>query len=144
MTNFCSTHRFPRAGVDPIIDPAIAAAFVCSLVSSPSMRETFAVLLDHERRGMGILHLVDDPHPDAIFDLAEAIGNCIHEHSEIGAVILASVRPNGSDELADAGRWLELSDHFETVGVELVEWFVIGRTTSLPRTLIGDPQRWAC
>jgi hypothetical protein len=143
MTNFCSAHRLPRAGVDPINDPAIALALIGSLLSVPPERETFAILLDHERRGMSVLHLVDDPHPDAVFDVAELIVECAHRQVQFGAVILVSVRPRESDELADADRWLELSDQFEGAGIELVEWFVIGRTTNLPRVLVGDLPRWS-
>jgi hypothetical protein len=142
MTNFCAAHRLPRAGVDPIHDPALALALIGSMLSSPPERETFAILLDHERRGISILHLVDDPHPDAVFDVAELIIAAAYQQARFGAVILVSVRPNEPDELADADRWLELSDQFDTAGIDLVEWFVIGRTINLPRTLVGDPQRW--
>jgi len=27
-------------------------------------------------------------------------------------------------------------------GIELIEWYVYGRSVSRPRVLIGEPQRW--
>jgi hypothetical protein len=142
MSNFCSDHRLPRAGVDPITDPQNAVAFLAALLSAPPTRESFAVLLDHERRGLSVLHLADDPHPDAVFHMADYIIGSARYTNHVGAVILASVRPGEPEDLTDADRWVELTDHLEDFGIDLVEWFVIGRGTSLPRTLVGDAPRW--
>lgn len=142
MTKFCSAHRLPRSLVAPLTDPHAAAALMGSLLSVPPARETFALLLDHHRRGMTVLHVVGSPHPDVVFEVAELVVDCAHQNDEFGAAILVSVRPGQGEELADADRWLELSDRFDSAGIELVEWFVVGRGVSLPRTLVGDPPRW--
>ena len=55
------------------------------------------------------------------------------------------MRPEPSDEstvATDVDRWLEMSDIAEQVGVELIEWFVIGGDVTCPRDQLGEPPRW--
>ncbi len=144
MFNFCSHHRMPRADIDAIADAESARLLVTSMMSTPMRHETITVLLDHEHRGITVFRVLEDPdaRPDAIFDVAEVIVGGAHLRDHVGAVIMASIRPGGSDELDDAERWLSLDDQFESAGIELVEWFVVGRRISCPRSLVGDPARF--
>ena len=142
MTNFCSSRRPLRLLTESIDDADAALRFVRSLISIPPIRETFGLLLDHNRRGLTVVHVVGDPHPDAVFEVGDYIAERAHDHDDSTGLILASIRPGALEDLADADRWIELDDQFETVGIELIEWFAIGRGTHLPRTLVGDPPRW--
>ena len=59
-------------------------------------------------------------------------------------MIVASSRPDGDVEPDDVHRWLEASDQCRAGGLELVEWFVLGRSgPQRPRELFGEPERWA-
>jgi len=142
MTNFCSSYHLPRAGIDRIDDPRLALSLLGILLTAPAATETIALLLDDDRRGLSVLRVAGTRHADNVLSVAESVIERAHQHDDFGAVILASVRPGGSDQLDDLDRWLELCDLFEAIGVELVEWFVIGRATSCPRELFGEPPRW--
>ncbi len=65
---------------------------------------------------------------------------------EFGSVVVASVRVPvpGVDDLdeRDVDRWLECSSMLDDAGIELLEWFVIGRRIHCPRDLVGEPRRW--
>jgi len=142
MTHFCSGHRLPRAGIDPIDDSDLALDFLLAM-SDLNTPETVALLLDEQRRGITILHVTGNPDPDAMFLAIDTVIGSARTSDRAGAVILASIRPGGSDELDDLDRWIEASEQLEMAGLELIEWFVIGRTVSCPRTLVGDPPRWS-
>ena len=141
MTHFCSSHRFPHADRDPIDDSTARLLFESTL-AIPRRPETVVVLLDHDRRGRSILNVDRTDHPDAVLEVAElSIALCDGSPAVSGALI-ASVRPAGGDELDDVERWLELDERFAMAGIELIEWYVYGRSVSRPRVLIGEPQRW--
>ena len=57
-------------------------------------------------------------------------------------LVLASSRPCGGPEAADRRRWIDAAVQCDDAGVELVEWFVLGRTITRPRELAGHPPRW--
>jgi hypothetical protein len=62
----------------------------------------------------------------------------------IEAMIVASSRPDGDVEPDDVHRWLEAGDLCRSGGIELIEWFVLGRSgPKCPRELFGEPERWA-
>jgi hypothetical protein len=141
MSNDCSLHRLPHAGVDPIDTPADALSMLTFIAHQPLRHETIAVLLDHGRCGRGIFVVAGTAHPDAMFDVLDAI--VALDVGELGAVILGSVRPSSrvSDEL-DVDRWLEASSMLDDCGLDLLEWFVIGDDVICPRDLLGEPPRW--
>ena len=141
MTSFCQTHRFPRAGSDPI-DDAGAQLVIESMLALPARAETIVVLLDHERRGVSIIDVDGTHERDAVHDVAELVAQLALRMPEVGAVVIASVRPGGSDDLDDVDRWLDLDERLALAGVELVEWFVYGRSLCRPRVLLGDASRW--
>jgi len=103
------------------------------------------ILLDEARRGRTIVVVSGTDDADAVIEVVECITRgegC----EELGGVIVCSVRPN-SDETDDEAdddvdRWLEMSEIASLAGVELVEWFVVGRAISCPRDRLGEPPRW--
>lgn len=142
MPNFCSAHRLPRAGVDPIDSELVAFAMIAHMLGRPPRDETIALLLDDQRRGISVLVVNGTDRPDAMFAVLDLIVHGDHHGDELGAVVLASVRPGGAVDQADIDRWLEASDVLADRGIELVEWFVIGIDVTCPRDLLGEPPRW--
>lgn len=138
---FTST-RIPRAHIDPIVTSHNAQLLLDELMARPQRHETVAILLDHDRRGVSIVSVDGTVKPDAVFHVADLLTESVSASSNVGAVILASVRPAGHDELDDLDRWSELSCQLDEVGIELVEWFVIGNGVSCPRALLGESHRW--
>ncbi len=135
--------RLPVADVDTIDDPSLALTLIGELASDPPAYETLAILLDAERRGSTIMNIHGTVDNDSILHVADHIIERGHRIDHIGAVIIASMRPGGSDELDDVDRWLTIDEQLSLFGIELVEWFVIGRSVSCPRALLGDAPRWA-
>jgi len=130
------------AEVDRFEDPSIALALIDALASDPPVHETLAVLLDSDHRGTTIMNFDGTVENDSVLWVADAVTERANRMDDVGAVIIASVRPDGSDELDDVERWLTIDEQLGLVGIELVEWFVIGRSVSCPRALLGDESRW--
>lgn len=141
-----TVRRIPRAGIDTIDHPDTALATIALAVTRPLRNETVLLLLDEARCGRAIVVVGDTTLPDQAIEVVECITQaegCEH----LGAIVVASVRPDGGDDpdderRGDIDRWLEMSDIAAIAGVELLEWFVIGRTISCPRDLLGEAPRW--
>lgn len=133
----------PVAGVDEICDARTALAMFDAVASMPPSHETLLILLDHDRRGSTIVNVDGTVDHDSVLHVADFVTELAHHVAGIGAVIIASYRPGGCDELDDVDRWLTIDEQLSMVGVELVEWFVIAGSVSCPRALLGDPSRWA-
>jgi DNA repair protein RadC len=142
MPEYCAAHRVPRPDVDVLGDAATALALLHAMMASPPRSETIAILLDAERRGISVFVVNGTTAADAVLDVIEVIGAATHVDDVLDGVVLASVRPGGGVEPGDIDRWLGASDTLERRGVELVEWFVIGRAVECPRDLLGAPPRW--
>jgi hypothetical protein len=150
MSSFCSTHRAPRAAVDPIDSARAALAVVDLALRRPLAAETVALVLDGERRGRTIVVIDGTHHPDSVLDVVERVAESIAATGRTGSLVVATARPGGGPEPGDDDRWLEASDIADDLGVELVEWFVIGGDTpsvaanaTCPRDLLGEAPRWA-
>jgi len=146
-------HRLPRAGLDPIRTAPAALHIVSMAVHRPLRPETVAVMLDDARRGFALVVVSGTHQPDDVVEVVEYLTDPSVHGDRLGAMIVAAVRPPEVDravdpsdrrahEHADIDRWLEMSDLAEQAGVELVEWFVIGRDVSCPRDRLGEPPRW--
>lgn len=142
-SRFDNEPELPVAGVDRIEDAATALMLVDALASDPRSHQTLIVLLDDEHRGFSIVNIPSTVDNDSVLYAADHMAGVAHHLDEIGAVIIASFRPGGSDELDDVERWLTIDEQLNAVGVELIEWFVIGTSVSCPRALLGDAPRWA-
>ena len=141
--NHPSLAGLPLARVDRITNAAAALALIDALTSEPPIYETLVVLLDHQQRGTAVWRLDNTVDNDSVLHTADHVIEVTHQTDHVGGVIIASVRPESSDELDDVDRWLTIDDQLGLVGIELVEWFVIGRSVSRPRALLGEPERWA-
>jgi hypothetical protein len=145
MSNACSLHRLPRAGIDPIDSELMALSMLSLMIDEPMRSETVVMLLDHEHCGIALLVVSRTVPFDSLFDVLDVVIQS--EHPDLGAIVVATVRPPvpGVADLdeADVDRWLEASEMVEDAGLELLEWFVIGATVNCPRDLVPEPPRWA-
>lgn len=137
-----ATQQLPVAEVDRFDDPSTALTLIDALASNPVVHETIAILLDEDHRGSTVMNFDGTTDNDSVLWVADAVTERAHRSDGVGAVVIASFRPDGSDELDDVERWLTIDEQLGLVGIELVEWFVIGRSISCPRALLGDPPRW--
>lgn len=109
----------------------------------PRRHETILVLLDDEHRGISIVTVDNTAVADQVLEAVECFTRPELVGQGLGALLVATDRtPTGGLEPGDADRWFEMCDLAERVGVELLEWFVFGRTISCPRDLVGAPPRW--
>jgi hypothetical protein len=136
-----AVRRLPRAGIDSIDHPDTALAAIAMAITRPIRSETILLLLDEARCGRAIVIVSGTTDPDQVIEVVECITQgegCEH----LGAIVVASARPHGDEHPGDVDRWLEMSDIASLAGVELLEWFVIGRTISCPRDRLGEAPRW--
>jgi hypothetical protein len=136
-------HPVPRGGIDPIRSAHDALAVLA--LAAPYGHDTVVILLDAEHRGSSIMIVTDTLDHDAVLTVIDVCIESSGAHSApIEAMIVASSRPDGDVEAADAQRWLEAGELCRAGGVELIEWFVLGRSgPQCPRELSGEPERWA-
>lgn len=136
-------HPVPRGGIDPIRSADDALAVLA--LAAPYGHDTIVILLDAERRGSSITVVTDTVDHDALFGVIEVCVSATAAHgAPIEAMIVASSRPGGDVEPDDVHRWLEAGDLCRSGGIELIEWFVLGRSgPQCPRELFGDRERWA-
>jgi DNA repair protein RadC len=138
-------HRLPRAGVDTISCAETALLTLAMAIQRPLRAETVTLLLDDQRRGIAVAVVSGTRQPDDVLEVVECFTRSAAHGGRVGSIIVASVRPEPSDDAtsaADVDRWLEMSDIAEQAGVELLEWFVIGGDVRCPRDQLGEPPRW--
>ena len=138
-------HRLPRAGVDTISCAETALLALAMAIQRPLRAETVTLLLDDQRRGIAVAVVSGTHQPDDVLEVVECFTRSAAHGGRVGSIIVASVRPDRSDEATtstDVDRWLEMSDIAEQAGVELLEWFVIGGDVRCPRDQLGEPPRW--
>ena len=142
MSRNRSFHPVPRGGIDPIRSADDALAVLA--LGAPYEHDTILILLDEQRRGSSILIVSDTHGPDAMFRILDTFLAATRGDACAAGLILATSRPDGEVEFGDIHRWLEASDQCAAGGLELVEWFVLGRTgPRCPRALFGERERWA-
>jgi hypothetical protein len=140
--------RLPRAGIDTIDDAGAALSTLLMALHRPLRAETIVLVLDESRRGRTIVVVTGTHDPDSVIEVVE----CLTQGMEYpGAIVVGSVRPEAPDApdaapdpaaCGDVDRWLEMSEIASLVGVELLEWFVIGRSVRCPRDELGEAPRW--
>ena len=142
MSRNPSFHAVPRGGIDPIRSADDALAVLA--LGAPYGHDTIVILLDSDRCGSSVMVVTDTVDADALFRVIDRCVDATEQYPVIDAVILASSRPDGDTEPDDIHRWLEASDQCSAGGLELVEWFVLGRSgPQCPRQRFGEPARWA-
>jgi hypothetical protein len=172
MEHTAVRRRFPRAGIDAIDDARIALATIALAIGRPFRHETIVILLDEARRGRTIVVVSGTADPDSVIEVVECVtqgDGCEHIGGVVVCSVRPAtagagkaIRPAinaaidgvaadgvAADEVAvddildgDVDRWLEMSDIASLAGIELIEWFVVGRTISCPRDRLGEPPRW--
>ena len=147
MSQFCSAHQPPRAGVDPIDTAPAALAVVQLAMHRPARSETIAIVLGDDCRGRSIVVVDGTDDPDSVLAVVERLADTIAVTGRDGALVVASIRPGCGPVPGDVDRWLEASDIAEGAGVDLLEWFVIDGVAGVgtawcPRDLLGEPPRW--
>jgi hypothetical protein len=142
MSGYCVGRRLPRAGIDPIDSEQAALSMVWALQSTPARHETIVLPLDDQRHGQRVIVVSGTVEPDSFHDVVEAVGWQCAVRDDVGAVVVASVRPGGGLDEGDVDRWLAASDLLDELGLELLEWFVIGAQVACPRDMLGEPPRW--
>jgi len=135
-------HRLPRARIDPIVDPTTALRLVRAAMALPPRPETVVVLLDDAHCGVAIVSVDGTADPDQVVAVVECLANPALVESDVAAMIVASVRPDHLLDDRDGDRWFEMCDVAEQVGIDVVEWFVVGGRVNCPRDLAGVPPRW--
>lgn len=134
--------RIPRAGLDAIDSADAAFATLALAVERPLRHETIVIVLDEARRGTAIVVVSGTAQPDSVVEVIECITHGA-QREHIGSIVVGSVRPDevGADA-RDIDRWLEMSEIAQDVGVDLLEWFVIGAAVRCPRDDLGEAPRW--
>jgi hypothetical protein len=135
-------HRPPRAGVDPITDDSAALVTIGLAMHDPPRPETIVLMLDERRCGIALVVVSGTTRPDDVLEVVECLTRPAATAERVDAIVVASVRPGHDATLGDGERWPVLADLAEQHGVELVEWFVIGRTIIRPREAAGARPRW--
>jgi len=135
----------PRARVDRIDTFDVALDVLAHAADCPLVPQTIVVGLDDRHRGRSIHVIAGTLHPDALLDVLDHLLVARRRRSPRNdgeAVLAATVRPGGDVLRSDVDRWLEASRLTDEVGVELLEWFVVGRRLVCPRDLLGERPRW--
>jgi hypothetical protein len=144
-------HRLPRAGIDTIDCAETALLTLAMAIQQPLRAETVSLLLDDQRRGIAVAVVSGTHHPDDVLEVVECFTRHAAHGGRVGAIVVASVRPDDAGSAPDADperaeadidRWLEMSEIAEQAGVELLEWFVVGGDVTCPRDRLGEPPRW--
>ena len=138
MSRSRSTHRAPRGGIVPIRCEAVALAVLA--LGAPYGHDIIGITLDAERCGRTIHVVTGTVDPEALFRVIDLC--LIDSMPDAHGLVLASSRPGGDLEAADRHRWINAAAQCDDAGVELVEWFVLGRAITRPRELAGAPPRW--
>jgi hypothetical protein len=141
MSRHRRPHPIPRAGIDPIRRRDDALAVLA--LGAPYGHDTIVILLDTDRCGVSVMVVTDTVDTEALFRVIDICVDATRGHPEISGVILASSRPDQDVCADDLHHWLEASDQCRAGGLELVEWFVLGRSgPKCPREMFGEPDRW--
>jgi len=143
MFEFANVHRLPRGGVDPIVSIYDALRIVIFSMAAPPCDQIIALTLDAESRGRNILIVNNTPDPNALLGIVDMISNSAAGDPHVHGLILASVRPGGGVSYDDLDRWDQADDICAAVGIDLIEWFVLGASIGCPRELCGADARWA-
>lgn len=135
--------RIPRARIDPIASADDALVLVRTMLAAPPRSETVVIVLDDAHCGLTIVSVADTDQPDDVVGVVECLALPDLADRGVAALIVATARPGGGVVDDDIDRWFEICDLADAAGLELLEWFVVGRSISCPRDLIGAPPRWS-
>ena len=135
----------------PLTDASAALAIVRLAASDPPRPETVVLFLDDAHLGHGCCIVSGTTAPDDVLDVAALATEVAGRSPDVHAVVLATIRDRpaagagpgvGLDD--DVVRWLVLLDLFDEIGVELLDWFVLGPGSEVLslRAHTGLPPLW--
>jgi hypothetical protein len=137
------TSRPAPRPTDPIRSSLDALAVISLAIHRPLVHETICFWLDTTSRSRAITIVSGTRQPDDALQVAERMSMAAAGEPEICGLVIASVRPNHLLLPGDADLWISLDSLVDDVGLQLVEWFVVGAGgVELPRDLVGVPERW--
>lgn len=97
-------------------------------------------MMSHDYRGVGLFALNTGGDLRLLID--HIVGRCAAENTA-RAVAIASVRPQRLPQLQFDNEWITSLDICQRAGVQLVDWFVIGRHgVDCPRIIAHEPGAW--
>lgn len=132
----------PHSAAVPLTGPEDALSVVFAAVSEPERHETVLLLLDHAHRGLGCIVVTGRGPLSALTDVVEELA--LQEPALCGFV-LATVRP-GAGYLPDARderAFHDVRTRLDVLGVDLVDWFMIGQRHAASLAELTDSQlRW--
>ena len=108
-----------------LADSAQAMDFI-DLVMYRDCPGTLAILMEDTGFPGTCIAVDGGSHPDSVFTVSVNITEVCRRNPQFAGVVLASVRPEHSPDCGDIDRWFELVNDFEQIGIDLLEWFVIG------------------
>lgn len=114
----------PRAHRDPINSATQALSVFSLAISRPLRPETFVLMMDREHRGIGLFAFNNGGNLRSLID--HIIGSCVAENAA-RAIAIASVRPQFQPLPQWATEWTASREICQRAGVQLVDWFIVGR-----------------
>lgn len=130
----------PRAHRDPINSATQALSVFSLAITRPLRPETLVLMMSHDHRGVGLVALNNGR--DLRFLIDHIVGRCAAENTA-RAIAIASVRPQLQSQLHCGIEWTKASDICQRAGVQLVDWFIVGRHgVHRPRIIAHEPDAW--
>lgn len=129
----------PRPFIDPIHSLLEAVGISSLVVQRPLQDRTYALVLDEQRRGLGILQANALSVVSAHF-LIGRLSDIPRAH----AVVLVSTRTQPCMQPGDQDLLALLNSTFNHAGITIHDWVVMGRGGYYcPRSLTETPDPWA-
>jgi hypothetical protein len=130
----------PRAHRDPINSATQALSVFSLAITRPLRPETLVLMMSHDHRGVGLIALNNGGDLRSLID--HIVGKCAAENTA-RAVAIASVRPHLHSQFHSAIEWTKANEICQRAGVQLVDWFIIGRHgVNRPRIVAHEPDAW--
>ena len=130
----------PRAHRDHITSATQALSVFSLAISRPLRPETLVLMMSHDHRGIGLIALNTGGDLRSLID--HIVGKCAAENSA-RAVAIASVRTKLQSQLHCSIEWTKASEICQRAGVQLVDWFVVGRHgVNRPRIIANELDVW--
>ena len=125
-----------------LADSAEALQFI-DLLMHRGCPGTLAVLMEDTGLPGTCIAVDGGGHPDAVFTVSITVTAKCLRNPHVAGVVLASFRPTLRPDCEDIDRWFELVNDFEQIGVDLLEWFILGPGFAVGmRAMTGCRSAW--
>ena len=130
----------PRAHCDPITSATQALSVFSLAIMRPLRAVTLVVRISRDHRGVGLFALNDGGDIRSLID--HIVARCAAQNAA-RAVAIVSVRPQRRPQFHLGNEWTTACDVCRQAGVQLVDWFVVGRHGVIcPRVIAHEPGVW--